>query len=155
MTAQWKPGDVALVQNGYGVWNRAICQVRPNGGVWVLGGVYGHLPLDAPARSLAVIDPENDHDAIDFLADRLEDIPRVIREALRAFANPTPPRPDEPLGLGAVVEDAEGEKWVRNNPRGRAQWSRVNAAADGRPREYRMWRQVNAVRVLSEGVVTP
>ncbi len=33
--------------------------------------------------------------------------------ALREFANPTPPKPDEPTGLGAVVEDARGKRWTR------------------------------------------
>src|SRR5690606_604511 len=37
----------------------------------------------------------------------------LFQAALREFANPTPPKPDEPTGLGAVVEDANGEKWVR------------------------------------------
>ena len=69
--------------------------------------------------------------------------------ALREFAAPTPPKPDEPQGLGAVVEDAEGALFVRtvlpvedadvlNKP-----WS------NGPVRRH--WQVVDAVRVLSHG----
>lgn len=107
MTAQWKPGDVALVQNGYGVWNRAICQVRPNGGVWVLGGVYGHLPLDAPARSLAVIDPEN-LAQVERLRDALwkGGLLDMWQDRLREFANT-----QEPTSPAARVTDFRDNIW--------------------------------------------
>jgi len=36
-----------------------------------------------------------------------------LADALREFASPTPAKPDEPTGLGAVVEDAQGVLWVR------------------------------------------
>ncbi len=62
-----------------------------------------------------------------------------------------PPKPDEPQGLGAVVEDAadhrwtriypgvgEGEAWYCDDARGRAQWEH--------------WANIAAVKVLSEGV---
>lgn len=39
-----------------------------------------------------------------------------LAAALREFANPTPPKPDEPTGLGAVVEDERGRRFVRIDP---------------------------------------
>lgn len=39
-----------------------------------------------------------------------------LQAALRAVANPTPPKPPEPESLGAVVKDAEGLTWVRVEP---------------------------------------
>ena len=70
----------------------------------------------------------------------------LVRNALREFANPRDPKPpEEPLGLGAVVEDADGRRWVRaddDDP----EWRRADG--DGR---WRYWSQVNAVRILSDG----
>lgn len=67
-----------------------------------------------------------------------------------AFAAATsPPRPDEPLGLGAVVEDEDGRRFVRVGPTiGDFHWrSSEPSNSDCFP-----WRSVKAVRVLSEGV---
>jgi hypothetical protein len=77
----------------------------------------------------------------------------LTRDALRVFANPTPPKPVEPTGLGAVVEDAEGLLWVRagtyHQGRGR-DWHLLGDT------DYECWADVNAVRVLSDGYeVTP
>lgn len=78
----------------------------------------------------------------------------LIQAALRKFANPTPPKLDEPQGLGAVVEDAEGERWMLTNPRGVAKWSPENAGADGKTSYFRTWQQTRAVRILSEGMTS-
>lgn len=60
-----------------------------------------------------------------------------------------PPKPAEPTGLGAVVEDARGDFWV---------YTGLRNAKDG---ETRLWfhgslpadyADINAVKVLSEGV---
>lgn len=71
-----------------------------------------------------------------------------LAAALREFADPTPPKPDEPTGLGAVVEDAEGKRWVR--------WSARDDLAAWCPPDPNVarssWHHVDAVRVLSEGV---
>ena len=55
-----------------------------------------------------------------------------------------PPKPAEPMGLGAVVEDTDGEPWVRVG--GRLPWF------DGRRIVRAIWGDLDAVRVLSEGV---
>jgi hypothetical protein len=57
-----------------------------------------------------------------------------------------PPKPAEPTGLGAVVEDAEGRRWVFTGDRDAVgSWW---LCADDPSR----WPDIAAVRVLSEGV---
>ena len=74
-----------------------------------------------------------------------------MQAALREFANPTPPKPDEPTGLGAVVEDAEGKRWIRSADHGRDPWH-SNGSRQINGRTWHMWSDLNVVRVLSEGV---
>ena len=73
----------------------------------------------------------------------------VLADALREFANPTPPKPDEPTGLGAVVEDPDGKRWVRALETTTVRhWQPTNRKGDART-----WEDfTSAVRVLSEGV---
>ena len=91
--------------------------------------------------------------------DGMESVPTqgeadCMQAALREFANPTPPKPDEPTGLGAVVEDADGVRWTRVEPAGAFSRNPWYPAVDIelQPEEYA---HLSAVRVLSEGVVTP
>jgi hypothetical protein len=71
-----------------------------------------------------------------------------LQDALREYANPTPPKPDEPMGLGAVVEDAEGVRWVRYTASASVThpWRRDDPLTASQP-----WEFVHAVEVLSEG----
>lgn len=115
----WKPGDVALVRNEYGVWNRAILQVRPDGHRWVYGVAWSDIAEDHEVHPLVVIDPE-DADSLERLRSDLIDsgwIPQGDADALdnilRHFANPTP-RIEEPTAIGATVTDSDGEMWVRD-----------------------------------------
>lgn len=73
----------------------------------------------------------------------------TVQAALREFANPKPPRIDEPAGLGAVAEDAEGRRWVYCGP-GKYPWARCVGGYDG---DWSNWESIDAVRVLSEGVL--
>lgn len=68
-----------------------------------------------------------------------------LQSALREFANPKPPKPECPAGLGAVVEDEAGEQWVHFDSVSGWWWR------DKRGRNAR-WHDITAVRVLSEGV---
>ena len=109
-------------------------------------------------RPVVVIDPE-DREQVERLI-RAQDVSfdGVAREnvtdadlldmqaALREFANPTPPKPDEPTGLGAVVEDAKGTRWVRVRDGFNWRWR------NDRLGEQTTYAYVDAVRVLSEGV---
>lgn len=68
-----------------------------------------------------------------------------LTAALREFAAPTPPKPDEPQGLGAVVLDEHGRHWVRTN-HGPTPWYLPNFGAAA-------WTSVHAVgEPLNEGV---
>jgi len=112
---------------------------------------FAHRDTD-PTRPLVVIDPEdraqverlcglflkgNDGTAIGDAND--------LQAALREFANPSPPKPAEPTGLGAVVENSDGGRWVRTDVAVDRPWWRYPGITSG-------WAQVDAVRVLSEGV---
>lgn len=179
---EWKPGDVAAIQTRViaddgGVAVRVKSHVLTGEPVWmwiVNGGVPradGGLVRDesvTDARPLVVIDPE-DREQTARLADlfcearwchtaagdsdECDPLTRsAMREALAAFANPTPPKPPEPTGLGAVVEDASGHRWVRAGlgvaGADATPWQGVYPG----PVERRHWRDIAAVRVLSEGV---
>jgi hypothetical protein len=71
-----------------------------------------------------------------------------IADALREFADPKPPRPDEPTGLGAVVRGSDGRIWIRavQTAIGDMHWR----SEDGQT--CAKWRGIDAVEVLSEGV---
>jgi hypothetical protein len=104
-------------------------------------------------RALMVIDPE-DAEQVERLNDALSTscpygAPHEVvglRAALREYANPTP-RIEEPQGLGAVVEDAAGERWVRHPGMFDRPWFRPDEPSAS-------WRDLPVVRVLSEGVTS-
>jgi hypothetical protein len=69
-------------------------------------------PIVDRALPLVVIDPE-DREQVDRLVrsyhnQNLFSVVDDMQAALREFADPKPPKPAEPTGLGAVVEDADG-----------------------------------------------
>lgn len=120
MGREWKPGDVAMV-------NGDICLLTSRG-QWEHGRsdrfayYYSHSDLTS-VRPLVVIDPEDREQVtrlwIEFAKDLLAhsgdeewDGISAMQRALREFADPKPPKPEEPLGLGAVVEDSAGVHWV-------------------------------------------
>ena len=125
---EFKPGDVALFRfssgDERGMWD---------GRLWMVTGGKSRSANYVAARPLIVIDPED-----------AESVARLTR----AFANPRPPKPEEPTGLGAVVEDAEGARWTRSIVGGNVTptWSESLSGA------RRVYGDIGAVRVLSEGV---
>lgn len=151
----WKPGDVAMVTLPGGEQAIGVRPLRNDGwnhsGAFAGGADYDHIG-DTDVRPLVVIDPE-DREQVErlhglYLAARETTSKGDLQVALREFANPTPPKPDEPTGLGAVVEDAEGERYVRHGSASLDEsvtWCNSTGAG-------RSWERVNAVRVLSEGV---
>ena len=169
MTREWKPGDVAMVTLLGGTDREYIAEFRQHGGRAQWFGSWNGFGAEVvqSARPLVVIDPE-DSAAVDALAKAWDSLdgetfalgesPMTVRAyrmqaALREFANPTPPKPDEPTGLGAVVEDAEGELWIRlvsadDGPDD--DWCRVGSLpSDGK---WTFYADIAAVRVLSEGI---
>ena len=170
MSTQWKPGDVVTAtvngrENvrlvaGLSRFDPQLrwCEMSPRWGdgdddeCWFFpSSVTDHRPLVA-------IDPE-DREAVERLLARFcdavdrSDVPahpqgwsvNAMQAALREFANPKPPRPEEPTGLGAVVEDEEGERWVRSHP-GVNAWTRPHLSGT-----Y-AYEQIAAAQVLSDGV---
>lgn len=156
---EWKPGDVALVTY-FDPPQRAIVRPRRSDANQRLefaydGGGYdmvSDVHVAATARPLVVIDPEDAHQ-VGALADLFFQGKNFSLEsqmaALRDFANPTPPKPDEPLGLGAVVEDADGTKWLRHDSVAiHRRWLNT----DDCDTRFRAWDEIAAVKVLSAGV---
>lgn len=74
----------------------------------------------------------------------------AMQAALREFANPTPPKPEEPTGLGAVVVTADGEMYVRDKTTTTvAHWKRASGGEGGKRHRYS---SLPVVAVLSDGV---
>jgi hypothetical protein len=162
--SEYKPGTVALVEAG--CWANRVVAIRtgvPNNMGWAYCGTRDGQSTQAwspdtsgivtPLRPLAVIDPE-DRGEVERLMDPLRRMgfaPHAcgavdcLTTALREFAKPTPPKPAEPLGLGAVVEDAEGRWWSRLGGTTGYPW---HHGLQGRAH----YAHIDAVRVLSEGV---
>lgn len=151
MSREFKVGDVAVVRGD-------VC-IRLHNGLWEHGRGDRFAYNEPSARPLVVIDPE-DTEAVERLADawraadsaELGETPMSLaayrlQAALREFADPKPPKPDEPTGLGAVVRDANNELWIRtchpcddclNKP-----WQRGPV--------HRNWQIVDAIEVLTDG----
>jgi hypothetical protein len=160
MSGDYKPGTVAKA-TVRGVPNVRI--VRGDGH-WALAADTDDFITDrnAPAliadvRPLVVLDLNGTYGC---WADQGD--PSVIVKSLREThsapaqaiadqieAQTKPPKPAEPTGLGAVVEDDLGRRWVRidDDPELNKPWRPADMAAI---RSH--WQNVKAVRVLSEGV---
>jgi hypothetical protein len=166
---EWKPGDVVTATVGgrenvrlVAGWSRyqpqlRWCEMSPRWGdgdddeCWFMPSqVNDHRPL-------VVIDPD-DREQVERLVraymhegeqrghDVYETPDRIdgMQGALREFADPKPPKPDQPLGLGSVIEDNEGRLWVRSDvdaPEWRCSTDPI----------WDEWAGVSAVCVLSEG----
>ena len=151
---EWKPDDLADI-NG----SRAMRNKRNDGWIWSDGRNSPDSFTAPGARPLVVIDPE-DHEQVERLDHALQKVSgeatfsatsRFLQDALREFANPTPPKPEEPTGLGAVVEDVDGHLWTR----GRAlanHWTRDDGHFNNHAGSWFKYAEIDAVRVLSEGV---
>lgn len=156
---EWSTGDVGLTAKGRLALRR---DDTPDGWIDSQGAPWSNRKFPNNVRPLVVIDPE-DREAVERLLEflhRAEDSAHPaaycgsftcrtdsLREALREFANPKPPKPDEPLGLGAVVEDVVGNRWVRTIE-AHIPWYLNDSGGD----VWRDYDAILAVKVLSEGV---
>ncbi len=156
MNRDYKPGDVAMVRLDAETEIRVMW--THDGGWRGPKGTFYDLHLSA--RPLVVIDPE-DREHVERLV-RALDSQRTLsdwssllgpavettQDALRSLI--TPPRPPEPQGLGAVVETADGERYVRDKTTTTvAHWKRASGGEGGSRHRYDT---LPVVRVLSEGV---
>lgn len=176
-----KPGDVAMVScpginPTRATWAKCSKRNHPHAPHWHLADRETYLPASAhglAARPLVVIDPD-DREQVERLRDLMDaawvdhndgqlDFParhtsargNALQAALRKYANPKPPKPKEPQGLGAVVEDCAGVKWVRVEPSipggGSTLCAWRSRVPQDAPKEF-SWSNIAAVRVLSDGV---
>ncbi|GAB3776651.1 hypothetical protein FB382_004357 [Nocardioides ginsengisegetis] len=162
MSREWKPGDVAIVTNQSGESGRAIrFSGSPEDG-WFAerDGIGGDL---TDARPLVVIDPEN-REQVERLCNLVDGAfndtridgtgptsTELAQAALREFANPTPPKPEEPTGLGAVVVDEKGRLWVNlTDPKCSTHTDPWVSVHD--PDRWASYADIAAVKVLSGGV---
>ena len=173
MSGQWKADDVRLAT----VNGERMLVLRGRGifqGQWFTQGPVAGSRLSVTEswlideHPLVVIDPE-DREQVERLllgyagwkgSDKVDDnYVYDMQAALREFASPTPPRPEEPQGLGAVVEDEEGARWIKIDLHsncndwvdlGAHKWTPTNGERETIRHHYR---DITAVRVLSEGVV--
>ena len=142
---EWKPGDVALIPFGAGDET----------------GVYSEegwlIPGRSVTRGYVCARPIIAIDQVDQLREALAYAQSFaeFQSALREFTNPKPPKPDEPMGLGAVVECDPGiydEAWaVRvwlNDAFGGRAWDYYDSSGNGGRRHYD---ELNVTKVLSEG----
>lgn len=146
---------------------RGAYQVRREQGLTVSRALHDAVDevWTALIKPLAVIDADDREDVERFreIASRWADqVPHsLMRErgdmdhtdamqaALRQFAAPTP-QIEEPMGLGAVVETANGDLFVRSKT--------ITTVAHWKPAkggERRKWEHLRVVRVLSEGIEVP
>lgn len=122
MSENWKPGDVALVtltkaDDASGLPSVTHIAMRDNTGSWASGTTLGRrIGNDKihEARRLVVIDPE-DREQVERLADLYgyDLSTAALIDALREFASPTPPKPEEPTAGGSQVREADGTIWTR------------------------------------------
>jgi hypothetical protein len=99
---------------------------------------------------VVVIDPEDDATLSRLwrlLPDNIVSIDQ-LQAALREFVNP---KPEEPTGRYAVVEDSDGQEWCRIDVSNGYAWQKLGQAGTERHR-YDMYRNIDAVKVLSPGV---
>lgn len=167
MKREWKPGDVALVRSMYGNKVVGLRTGVPSNRGWayseeVGGGNTTQSWSSDPEgnyviRPLAVIDPEDREQVERLIRLFCHHTPRgdaefVLRHggidnmqaALREFADPKPPKPEEPLGVGAVIEDAEGSIWVRVGRKPGNTWYRPHGV-------YARYSDLDIIRKLSDG----
>lgn len=144
----WKAGDIALVTHAR--LGTRVGMRRHRDCFWAFGTTSWPDWNITDARRLVVIDPE-DREQVERLADIFCKAPSSgwvhdMQAALREFANPKPPKPAEPKGLGAVVRDSEGRLWLRDGlDYSPGQWWGMNGAR-------RAWDRIDVAEVLSEGV---
>jgi len=133
----------------------------------IRGHVYGVTPFayqdcgDYGCRQVVVIDPES-REQVERLRDLMDaaynertgggsgtdfrpqrgERGDALQAALRNFI--TPPKPPEPTGLGAVVEEADGMRWTLIAPKA-GRWANQSERS-------RSYLNINARRVISQGV---
>jgi hypothetical protein len=146
---QWKPGDVgvAATDERFIVDSEGRCFWPGDEDARTVGISGKPLPNDRP---LVVIDPE-DREQVELLAAGYERDGEPgdaaidqMQAALRSLI--APPKPVEPTGQYAVVEDTNALEWVRADLVGVAQWKCLTLD------EWRDWEDIDVDTIHHEGV---
>lgn len=160
----WKPGDVALIDEKW------LAIFGENERLIGIDGIRWETTGTLTLRRLVVIDPE-DREQVQRLAQTMDDefgkrgwanhstpdpdVVNAAQAALREFESPTLPRPDEPLGIGAVVRDEDGDLWQRDENDAHYPhypwWRLTNRAPGGKTRRDK-YRYIAVTAVEFEGV---
>lgn len=178
MTA-YEPGTVAAIQTRViaddgGVAVRVKKHVLTNEPVWMWltnGGVPradGGFVRDENVigvRPLMVLDLDAlrgcwaDTNSPAAIVERLRETNSVAAHAIadQIEAQTRPPKPEEPTGLGAVVEDAAGVRWVRagDSHGGRLHDNWRSVATEGNDGWWSAWKNIDVPdesHILSRGV---
>ena len=149
---EYAPGTVAVAT----VRDVAAVRVMWDGSDWVgakVAGCWEHPDARvADVRPLVVLDPADSDlpGVVEVLAEtgRFSGTVKAIRDQTK------PPKPAEPQGLGAVVEDADAYVYVRGyqpldtvtHP-----WHVIDPSAN-KPMGWWKYADIDAVKVPSEGV---
>ena len=153
MSREWKAGDVARIE--YGGFDDIAVRIDPKDWAVPAGTVRDANVTEV--HPLVVIDPE-DREAVERLLallraqDRAPETVDIMQAALREYANPKPPKPDEPQGLGAVVEDEDGVLWVRAGKKLQTPDHWRATSGENLVGWWTTYDRIAAVRVLSPGV---
>ena len=159
--SKYEPGTVAMIRVKGD--DREVIAFRDDDSTvagWSLGerrrsAVWVDREQVTDVRPLVVLDPEDARCVVTYLrlaaqyAMNKQAQDNAHRIADQIEQQTRPPKPAEPTGLGAVVEDARGDFWV---------YTGLRNAKDG---ETRLWfhgslpadyADIAAVKVLSEGI---
>jgi len=161
----WKPGAVAMVHCSDGEWRQATCEphaIDPARVVWRFPNrVYRDVDTST-ARPLVVIDPENREQVVGMCRRYVETYSgpgtsfdpdganrravECMQAALRSLIDP--PKLEEPTGLGAVVTDVAGTRWIITGGPTQPGFEWYSPDLNSRT----SWDLISAVKVLNEGV---
>lgn len=160
MSAQWKPGDVAMVGIKVGLrveYSPFACPKTHayDGDHWHRANDWIIDDAKSRVRPLVVIDPE-DYEQVERLFRAYATTAAAIRTdamqaALREFADPKP-KIEEPTGSRAIIRDRNGDEWIQVRPH---IWRSITSP--GRYKVEKHWDDSDAplresvVQVLSEG----
>lgn len=166
MKFEWKPGDIALVTSWRGT-DQVALRVAPRSAadayVWVALNEHGDTRglSDGEvmaANPLVLINPE-DRDQVERIyrgwcdslgGPDLDQQVDAMQTALRGFASPTPPKPDEPATWGVVkaacVHSDERRTWMRHED---GNWYVVGTDTKNNPDD---WDSLVDPEVIREGV---
>jgi hypothetical protein len=150
---EWEPNDVVI--GSINRWTGRLFRADSND-AWIDGDRTewsdDHVHN---VRPLVVIDPE-DREQVERIRGCFTDagLPyETCRAELLALSDSW--KPPEPTGLGAVVEAADGQRWLRTAASVEGCVWRLAFRGTGTNHVYaaRSWDGIAAVKVLSEGVV--